>query len=69
MGPRDPAVIGHIAGAGTVVAITAGVASVAIFRPFTEQRDRERWLEGGRGSPVGAPPGRRTSQPKQRCLI
>lgn len=37
MGPWDPAVIGPIAGAVMVVAITAGVASVAIFRPFTKQ--------------------------------
>ncbi len=37
MGPWDPAVIGPIAGAVMVVAITAGLASVAIFRPFTKQ--------------------------------
>ncbi len=37
MGPWDPAVIGPIAGAVMVVAITAGVASVAIFRPLTTQ--------------------------------
>ncbi len=37
MGPWDPAFIGPIAGALMVVAITAGVASVAIFRPFTKQ--------------------------------
>lgn len=37
MGPWDPAVIAPIAGAVMVVAITAGVASVAIFRPFTKQ--------------------------------
>jgi len=51
MGPWDPAVIGPIAGAVMVVAITAGVASVAILRPFTKQlgelleqmrRDRQR---------------------------
>ncbi len=37
MGPWDPAVIGPIAGAVMVIAITAGVASVAIFRPLTTQ--------------------------------
>ncbi len=37
MGPWDPAVMGPIAGAVMVVALTAGVASVMIFRPLTKQ--------------------------------
>lgn len=37
MGPWDPAVIGPIAGAIMVMSITAGVAGVLIFRPFTKQ--------------------------------
>ncbi|UCC82730.1 MAG: hypothetical protein JSW46_17440 [Gemmatimonadota bacterium] len=53
MGPWDPAVIGPIAGAVMVIAITAGVASVAIFRPLTtrlgdllEQMRRDRQQAG-----------------------
>jgi hypothetical protein len=37
MGPWDPAVIGPIAGAIMTLGITAGVASVMIFRPLTTQ--------------------------------
>lgn len=37
MGPWDPAVIGPIAGAVIVMSLTAGVAGVMIFRPFTKQ--------------------------------
>lgn len=37
MGPWDPAVIAPIAGAVMVMSITAGVAGVMIFRPFTKQ--------------------------------
>jgi len=37
MGPWDPAIIGPIAGAVMVMSITAGVAGVMIFRPFTKQ--------------------------------
>lgn len=54
MGPWDPAVIGPIAGAVMVMSITAGVAGVMIFRPFTRQlgelleqmrRDRQQQSE------------------------
>lgn len=52
MGPWDPAVIGPLAGAVMVVAITAGVASVMIFRPLTarlgeflEQMRQDRKLQ------------------------
>jgi hypothetical protein len=37
MGPWDPAIIGPIVGAVITLGITAGVASVMIFRPFTRQ--------------------------------
>lgn len=37
MGPWDPAVIGPIVGAVITVSITAAVAGVMIFRPFTKQ--------------------------------
>lgn len=37
MGPWDPAIIGPIVGAVMVFTITAGVASVMIFRPLTKQ--------------------------------
>ncbi len=36
MGPWDPAVIGPIVGAVITVSITAAVAGVMIFRPFTK---------------------------------
>ncbi|UCC74481.1 MAG: hypothetical protein JSV86_07985 [Gemmatimonadota bacterium] len=59
MGPWDPAVIGPIAGAVMVIAITAGVASVAIFRPFTrqlgellEQMRRDRQQQADQVSPA-----------------
>lgn len=54
MGPWDPAVIGPIAGAVMVMSITAGIAGVMIFRPFTKQlgelleqmrRDRQQHAE------------------------
>jgi len=54
MGPWDPAIIGPIAGAVMVMSITAGVAGVMIFRPFTKQlgelleqmrRDRQQHAE------------------------
>ena len=54
MGPWDPAIIGPIAGAVMVMSITAGVAGVLIFRPFTKQlgelleqmrRDRQQHAE------------------------
>jgi hypothetical protein len=55
MGPWDPAVIGPIAGAVMVMSITAGVAGVMIFRPFTrqlgellEQMRRDRQQQGER---------------------
>lgn len=55
MGPWDPAVIGPIAGAIMVMSITAGIAGVMIFRPFTkqlgellEQMRRDRQQEGKR---------------------
>lgn len=37
MGPWDPAVVAPIAGTIMVMSITAGVAGVLIFRPFTRQ--------------------------------
>ncbi len=37
MGPWDPAVIGPIAGAVMVVAISLSVGSVLIFRPLTQR--------------------------------
>ncbi|MGD8868068.1 MAG: hypothetical protein PVI01_10570 [Gemmatimonadales bacterium] len=55
MGPWDPAVIGPIAAAIMVMSITAGIAGVMIFRPFTkqlgellEQMRRDRQQEGER---------------------
>lgn len=37
MGPWDPAVIGPIAGAVMVVAISISIAGVMVFRPLTRQ--------------------------------
>ncbi len=59
MGPWDPSVIGPIAGAVMVVAITAGVASVMIFRPLTsrlgellEQMRRDRQVRAEAPDPA-----------------
>ena len=59
MGPWDLAVIGPIVGAVIVTAITAGVASVMIFRPLTsrlgellEQMRRDRQQQSNQVDPA-----------------